>query len=442
MPTGKIDVQAKTPPHNADAETAILAAMLFDKEALARAVLMLTAEDFYSPANGEIFNAMTALHLRKEPVELVLLATELERRAKIHNGREMVIGLGSNFLTSAHVGYHIEEVLRHSETRRITCFLTELLSKPDGVTASDLKSVAETVSKNRFVKDYSEISNTSIDSFISELGHKSPRLFTGMSKLDTITGGIRIPSVFTIGAYPSTGNTTLAINIASNQENPVVFFSLEMSAKMIYERMASGERKIDYGHFNEQKLTESEVSEAKKFGESLKSRKFYVFDDVYYIEKQMEIASNIKPCLVVVDYIQKVWAHKKCETKRLETDYISAMYKLMASQNGCVVITLSQFSRPDSKGQKSPRPTMFSLKESGGLEADGDYVAILFRPHVHQKDNPEIKPETGYLLLDKNKFGKTGKIDLHFDGRHQKFYCTEKNALSYVDDGTDLSLPF
>jgi replicative DNA helicase len=109
----------------------------------------------------------------------------------------------------------------------------------------------------------------------------------------------------------------------------------------------------------------------------------------------------------------------------MEIDYISGMYKQMAKDNNCVVLILSQFNRPDKAARKH-RPTMASLKESSALEHDGDLIMILHRPYVLEKDNPDITPEDGYILIDKNKFGRTGRVDLRFDGRYQRFFEVDK----------------
>ena len=427
-------MQPKIPPHNADAEKSVLSAMLMDCEVPEAVFGILAAGDFYRQDHGEVFAAMRELYDGGTPIDAVTLSARLERRDRIHNGRELAISLGADFLTSANFMFHAEEVRRLSESRRVARLLNGLLGDPESLTVSGLKAAAESLGEGCGPGGHARAAKAGIDSFVGGIGTVTPRLRTGLKPLDAVTGGIRVPSVCIIGAYPSTGKTAFAINIASCQSACVAFFSLEMSAAMIYERLAAMELHIDYGRFNEQNLSPGEAEKARAFGESLRSRNFHVFDDATDIERQAGIVSDIRPGLVVVDYVQKVATRRRFESKRLEIDYLSGMYKQIARKNSCVVLLLSQFSRPE-KGAKNPRPTMASLKESGSLEADGDYVAVLYRPHVLFKDNPEIKPEEGYLLLDKNKFGRTGKIDLYFDGKYQKFYGRDTANLSYVDDG-------
>ena len=127
--------------------------------------------------------------------------------------------------------------------------------------------------------------------------------------------------------------------------------------------------------------------------------------------------SEEKPSLAVVDFMQIISAVGKFENVRSRIDYISSLFKRTAKTTGCVIIVLSQLSRMGKEA-----PTMSDLKESGGLEQDGDYIALLHRPYVLNKNENECIPEDTQLLLDKNKFGRTGKIDLWFDLKHQKFY--------------------
>jgi len=124
-----------------------------------------------------------------------------------------------------------------------------------------------------------------------------------------------------------------------------VFFSMEMSVEALVNRLASAELSIPYGMIESQRLGDADFGRVEAFAKSLKGR-FYAYTDVYHVERQMDVVSGIKPGLVIVDYIQKARTGKKCESKRLEIEHISGLYKQMASENKCVVLILSQLSRP------------------------------------------------------------------------------------------------
>ena len=187
---------------------------------------------------------------------------------------------------------------------------------------------------------------------------------------------------------------------------------------MIFERMVSAEENIDYSRFSTQTLSDGEQERTAAYMQQVKaSENFLVVDDAYTIENICNLISEIKPDLAIVDFMQIVSTTQRFQDVRTRTDYISGEFKRIAKRTGCAVMVLSQLSR---NGREAP--TMSDLKESGGLEADGDYIALLHRPYVLKKDDPTILPEDTQMLLDKNKFGKTGKIDLRFDLKHQKFY--------------------
>ena len=185
---------------------------------------------------------------------------------------------------------------------------------------------------------------------------------------------------------------------------------------MIIERLLSDECNIDYGRFTGT-LTFDEKSLINDYfnrrGKSL-IENLIVVDDVNAVENICAQIENNKPELVIVDFIQIVTTLCKSESVRARIDYISSELKRIAKRTNCCIIVLSQLSRA---GENAPR--MSDLRESGSLEQDGDCIALLDRPFVQDKENNP--PHKATLLIDKNKFGKTGKIDLFFDGAHQRF---------------------
>ncbi len=139
-----------------------------------------------------------------------------------------------------------------------------------------------------------------------------------------------------------------------------------------------------------------------------------ICDDVYSIEAMAGKIARFKPDLVIVDFLQNIRTTDKYQTRKNQVDYISSELKRLARVNDCAVIVLSQLARSNEK------PTMSSLKESGNLEADGDYIMLLYRPFVTDKTG-KYPPEQTEILLDKNKYGACGKIELKFRYQVQTF---------------------
>ena len=314
------------------------------------------------------------------------------------------------------------KILKEMASRRRLINRFNNLTVSGEVSVASVQRILDEESEKRLTEDITTSNARNIDEFIAGLNKSKKSIKTGFETIDRVIGGIRESTVFIVGARPSTGKTAFALNIATNQlQDPtkkVMFFSLEMSAEMIFERVISSTEKIAYEKFSRNNLTDDEVEVATKSGNALKdSGQLLVVDDIYNVEQICNLISDNKPDLAVVDFMQIISATGKFENVRNKIDYISSLFKRTAKATGCVILILSQLSRIGKDA-----PSMSDLKESGGLEQDGDYIALLHRPYVLNKDDESIRPEDTELLLDKNKFGRTGKVDLWFDLKYQKFY--------------------
>ena len=396
-----------------EVEQSIIGLLLLFPELLPR-VAGLDRNDFSFPAMQNLFERIKERYHSGEKFDCILLLSDCDADEKQDACRCMEIA-GSVH----HFEDYYTRLKELAQKRRIQQRILPLAYEECSLT--DLQKIIDDEEAQNGYFDGLEKAKKNIDAFISGLNQKKPRIMTGLSVIDKVTGGIRKGCVFILGARPSTGKTALAINIGINQKRynqKVLMFSLEMSAEMIFERMVSAEENIDYSRFSTQTLSDGEQERTAAYMQQVKeSENFLVVDDAYTIESICNLISELKPDLAIVDFMQIVSTTQRFQDVRTKTDYISGEFKRIAKRTGCAVMVLSQLSR---NGKDAP--TMSDLKESGGLEADGDYIALLHRPYVLKKDDPAILPEDTQMLLDKNKFGKTGKIDLRFDLKHQKFY--------------------
>ena len=324
-------------------------------------------------------------------------------------------------------------LLKEMASRRRLISGFENLKFDGNVSISSVQKMLDDESSKRLNNDIKKANDENIENFLSGLNKTKGSLMTGFGTIDNVIGGIRKSTVFIVGARPYTGKTTFALNIAANQisepDKKVMFFSLEMSSEMIYERLIAAQNGIEYEKFSRNTLTEDELIIIKTETDKIKADgKFFVIDDVYNVEQICNLITENKIDLAVVDFMQIISAVGKFENVRGRIDYISSLFKRTAKSSGCVIVVLSQLSRIGKDA-----PTMSDLKESGGLEQDGDYIALLHRPYVLNKGDSSIQPEETQLLLDKNKFGRTGKVDLWFDLKHQKFYELDERYESRID---------
>ena len=408
--------------HNREVETQILAAMLYDNSCIKPVLGIIKPSDFFFEDSKFIAKACINLARKSQPADPITIYAELERGGKVDaiGGKTRIVEIFAAYHTSANVIYHALELKRLSENRKVMGFAREIVSGNEPPTVQNLHDKSKTLADESATLHDTDTALNHYDNFIENLHNVQPRISTGFSTIDKKIGGLSVPSVAVIGAYSSTGKTAFSLNIAAHQDAPVVFFSLEMSAGKIIERLSAAELEINYGKIQNRNLDHLEFQEISSLAQRLKAKKFHIFDNVRYIEQQESIVSSIKPKLVVIDYLQLARTHYRAESKRLEIDYMSQFYHAMSKQNDCVIILLSQLSRP-AKGLKIHSPTMSDLKESGGIENDADYAGILHRPYVLNKNSTDVREEDGYLLLDKNRYGGTGKIDLHFAGKYQRF---------------------
>lgn len=376
---------------------------------------------YYSP----LFCFLQKAYKSDKKYDSVLLGSDA-----IANGlKDSYIACTSNICTRLDINAYIDELMDSAVKRRLRARVLQLYQSTE-ITLDDLKNIIEEEKNNGSFLNEGEKALRRIAEYTSNLGKKEPRIYTGFSIMDKVLGGFRPGTVCHIGARPSTGKTTFAINIAQRQvHKKVLFFSLEMSSEMIFDRYASNFAEIDYSLFTSQELAGEDIEKIKNLFSFVESRKnFFVLDDVYNIESIVSATLKIKPDLVVIDYIQKVGTLKKIPVMRERIEHISGELKKLAKESGSVIICLSQLSRD---GQDAP--TMSNLKESGALEADGDYIIILHRPFVLEK-RVDINPEETDVLIDKNKFGETGIIKMMFKGKYQRFLEVDQRYCESLED--------
>lgn len=403
-------------------EMAVIGCLFLWYEDLSGAMETITEDDFATPACREVFRI-----IKNSPdiKDKTLLLSQMSEDAKVTAVRacEAYVASYSSF------NNYVMRLKEYSNSRRIKNALFPLVMGKDNnglITAEQLRDIANQ-NENEVVLSYAEKAKGRLKGFAERATGKIKKIETGFNGIDSVIGGLRIPAVSIIGALPSTGKTSFALNIAYRQLldcKKTVVFSLEMSCDMIYERLACIHNGLDYNIFNKRDFESPDGVNNKKtiykFQEMLEYMELYVFDDVYDVETQALICSQLKPEFVFVDYVQKVTSSEKKESRRAEVEYISSKYKQIANKLNCHIMLLSQLTR----GSDST-PTMRNLKESGALEADGDYIMLLNRPYVYDKASGKYDPSDTTLMIDKNKFGGTGMIEMRFDGKHQKFYETE-----------------
>lgn len=398
---------------NIEVERAVIGEIL-TFEALRDKTLLIDEEDFYFREHKKIVAAMCELAKTNGDYDFIAVAAKCgnDYRTEIQACVQIAISIG---LFEEHF-----KLLKEMASRRRLIEQFNKLSLEGDLSVPSVQRMLDDEQERRISDDVIKTNDKNIDSFLTTLNLNKGAISTGFGMMDKMLGGIRNGTVFIVGARPSTGKTSFALNIAANQlkdeTKKVMFFSLEMSAEMIYERVVASKGSIEYEKFSRNTLSANDLNKTAEIALGIRdSKRFLVIDDVYNIEQICNLISENRPSLAVIDFMQIITAMGRFENIRSRIDYVSALLKRTAKTTGCAILVLSQLSRAGKEA-----PTMSDLKESGGLEQDGDYIALLHRPFVQNKSG-EFEPEHTVLMLDKNKFGRTGKIDLYFDLKYQRF---------------------
>lgn len=442
-------IEERVPPQNIEAEQAVLGAMLIDKEAIAKATELLSADDFYREAHRVIFSVMLELYNKNEAVDMVTVTEILKRDNKLEDigGIAYITSLANVVLTAANVKYHAEIVAEKSVLRQLVRVSTEIAAM--GYEANDdvgtLLDTAESrileISNRKKKADFTPINDIlmdSVQSIESLLQNKGglTGIPAGFADLDKLTSGLHPSDFIILAARPSMGKTALALNIVQNvalrahkaiggEPRSVAFFSLEMSKEQLVNRMLCAEAGIDSQRLRVGEMHDEDWTHLWDACDTMSRAKIYI-DDTAGITA-MEMRSRARRLkaehgldLIVVDYLQLMQGSGKRNNsgdRQQEVSEISRSLKALARELDVPVLALSQLSR-SVESRQVKRPMLSDLRESGSLEQDADIVAFLYREDYY---NPETENKHTELIIAKHRNGPVDTVNLFFQKQFTKF---------------------
>ena len=403
-----------------ESEKAIIGCLIMFPEMYGNYILKLSNEFFSTDINVKIITAIRKVYKETGLIDVSLVVQEC---CNDDNIKIVIMECAESVFKSTPFEEHYKVILRGAQERYFKRELEYAIIN-NKLTQSYLQCVVD-VGRRAFAFDNEVTTETLIDEFSKNLTKPREVIYTYFPTVDKATGGLRRGTLTIIGARPSVGKTTLAVNIATEtalHNKKTVIFTLEMSAEMILQKIASSKCNIPYSKFNSViGNTDSEII-TDYFAKSNLKENMIINDDINSIENICGHILSTSPDIVLIDYAQIISTVKTYDNKRLQMDYISGELKRVAKQTNCCIVLLSQLKRNDVVRP----PTMADLKESGGLEQDGDYIFLLYRPFAQDKvgkdeNGNRFKPEDTTLCLEKNKFGMTGVIEMRFNGKYQEF---------------------
>ena len=436
----------KVPPHDLEAEQAIIGSMLTDKDAVISSIEVLKEEDFYREDHRAIYSAILNLYNRAEPIDIITVKAELETMGKFEQvgGLDYLAELPEKVPTTANALKYIKIVEEKSVLRNLIKTANEIIELGYDPT-EDVEDIMEDAEKkifnimqNKNQKGYTPIKDVLVDSFtqLEELYNRKQHITgvpTGFTELDYKTAGFHGSDLILIAARPAMGKSAFALNIATNvavkSNIPVAIFSLEMSKEQMVNRILCSEAMVDSNKVRTGKLEEDDWTKLAGSIGPLSEAEIYIDDtpgiSVMEIRakcRKLKLEKNIG--MVVIDYLQLVQgSNKRNGSREQEISEISRSLKILAKEIGVPVIALSQLSRAVEQ-RPDHRPMLSDLRESGAIEQDADIVMFLYRDDYYNQDSE--KKDIAEVILAKHRGGSTGTVELLWLGSYTKFVNLEK----------------
>ncbi|MCL2699158.1 MAG: replicative DNA helicase [Defluviitaleaceae bacterium] len=435
----------RIPPYDAEAEQAVLACMLFEREAVAAAYEILTGDDFYSPANKEIFNVMIGLFSGNSPVDAVTVKDALATRGLLDavGGMDYLTTLAAGYYTWAHIREYSKIVEEKSMLRKLIKAAGEI-SAAGFEAAAPVEHILEAAEKSIFdiaqgrnSGEFAHIKHILVDSvnriekvYLSQ--EKITGVSTGFSDFDNKTAGLQPSDLILIAARPSMGKTAFALNIAQHaavrNKVPTAIFSLEMSKEQLVNRLISAQAPLDAQRLRTGDLHDQDFLKIVEAMEPLSAAELYVDDtpgitaaEVRAKCRRLKLEKGLG--LVVIDYLQLMSGGARSESRQQEISEISRSLKSIAREINAPVVALSQLSRA-CETRADHRPMLSDLRESGAIEQDADVVAFIYRDEYYRPDTE--KKNLAEIIIAKQRNGPTGTVELMWLPQYTKFVNMER----------------
>ena len=440
-------------PHNIEAEKSVLAACMLNAEILEEIVLKLRSENFFRPAHRIIFDAVIDLHSRRIPVDQISLADNLNASGQLESvgGRSYIVELADNTYALTNWSNHADIVKRTSVLRDLIYASTQIsalaYSAPD-----DLEEVVEDAERTLFKVTEQRISSTftRMDSLLTEAFEEITKLAergshmagvpTGFADVDNLFHGLRGGDLVILAARPGIGKTSFALNLATNAAKAgtsVAFFSLEMSAGQLVQRVLSAEARISLSKIRGGYISEGDWGAIADASNRLAKLDLFIDDSpgLSILEARAKARRELRAVepgkgLIIVDYLQLMQPPqtRRDGNRAVEVGEISRGLKVLAKEMNMPVIALSQLSRAvEMRGKK--RPQLSDLRESGSIEQDADIVMFIDRSMDEAEAEQNGRPPLGTaeLIVAKHRNGPTRDIRLAFVSEYTRF-------MDYADD--------
>jgi len=443
----------KLPPHDIDAEEAVIGSLLIDGTTIYKIAGFLQQPDFYHERNQWLYGACLSLYQHDEAINQITVAQELDRQGKLEacGGAAYLSHLISIVPTSLDIEHYAKIVYRLSVMRQLIKAADQIAAvgyeaAPDVDASLDrAEDVLFKLRRGQSPRDFIHVRqvldkyfetppSAGVEGYVEPI----PYVLSSFTGLDEFLGGFQRSDLIVVAGRPSMGKTSFALTLARNtavkQGACVALFSLEMAREPLVLRMLASEANVDSRRVRlGLHTTEDEEKRIMNATGVLSEASIYIDDSPQL--RVVEMRSKARRLhyerginLIIIDYLQLMQGEGRAESRVQEISYITRSFKALARELDVPVLAVSQLSRA-VEWRASHRPQLSDLRESGSIEQDADVVMFIYRDdyYYNRQDWESLHPDKEYpagiadIMIAKQRNGPTGEIKLHFSPGTAKF---------------------
>ena len=442
---------ARAMPSHLKSERGVLGAMLRSRQSALLAIESLHPEDFYDPANREIFSAMQSLAATSRPIDLITLDEELTRRGKLESvgGGSYLIELSHNLPSTVNIGSYIRIVDEKSTLRKLIAAAETILKDcyAGEVETQEILDTAEKAIYNITMRKGGEelqaIQPVLISTFekIEQLVKNNGRIEgvpTGYTELDDTLTGLHPGEFVLIAGRPAMGKTSIGMNFIENAairaRKKAAVFSLEMPAEQLAMRMLCTEARVNMQNVRRGQISDDEWERLCDALVSIGPASIYIdctpgitVPELRSKARRLQLEHGLD--VIMIDYLSLMSATGKTGSRQEEVSQISRTLKGLALELGVPVIALQQLSRAPT-GRANHRPQLSDIRETGAIEQDADVVMFIHREEYYDPDTPD--KGMAELIIAKQRNGSLGTVKLGWKGEYTWFTDLSQHAREAV----------
>ncbi len=441
------DLNGNTPPQAVALEESVLGALMLDQTALINSIETLHVEYFYKEEHQIIYRAIRKLFEMSQPVDLLTVVERLRLDGDLEaaGGAYAVSKLTENVVSAAHIEYHIRVLSEKFIQREMIRISTETIREAYDETTDVVNLLDQTeqrlmdINDKNFRSDYHPMGDfvgIAMEK-IDEAGKKEDGfsgLPSGFFGIDRVTAGFQPGTLIILAARPAMGKTAFALSMARNMavqfNNPVAFFSLEMTGDELAMRLISSESKIPGDVLKKGRLTNEQKEMLKRGAQPLQGAPIFIDDTpqltIFELRaKARRLHQRFGIKMIFIDYLQLMSSgsiENRNGNREQEISMISRQLKALSKELGIPVLAMSQLSR-QVENRVGNKPQLSDLRESGAIEQDADIVMFIYRPEYYHIDEDAKGSTAGMadIIIAKHRSGATDEVRLRFVKEYARF---------------------